>query len=98
MHGLETLAKMNQLAARKLKSDQCGRDFKIKPRFTTGTDHACFDCVWKGAWYRLASGARHRKKNIGVPGSPQPDVYILLDSLSRESLAPKSEVYIRQRI
>lgn len=62
---------------------------------TAAADHFTFDVVWKGVWYRLASGAWHRKKNVGIPGSPEPETFILFDRLSREHKAPKAEVHIR---
>ncbi len=56
----------------------------------TGSDKACFNVVWKGAWYRLASLSWHLKRKV----SPTGDKYLLLDNMYRETLAPKDEVHI----
>lgn len=70
---------------------------KPKPLWRTGTDHARFDCVWKAAFYTLASQADHRKHKIGIPGGPDEDKYLLVDSRYRLHRVPKSEVHITQR-
>lgn len=69
-----------------------------KSYWSTGTDHAEFWCVWKGAHFRLASGAKHRKEQVGIPGGPNEDKFILVDAQYRVQLAPKSEVTISHRI
>lgn len=62
---------------------------------TSAADHFQFDCVHNGQWFKLASGATHRAKNVGVPGSPAPDSFIIVDRLYRLQTVPKSSVHIR---
>jgi len=61
----------------------------------TASDHATFDCVYRGQWFTLASGARHRRDNVGVPGSKLPDHYLIYDRMHRVQTVPKAEVHIR---
>ena len=50
-------------------------------------DH-CFEVVWKGQWYRLASLSYHNHKKVDLTKPAR----ILLDRLSHETLAPLNEI------
>lgn len=58
----------------------------------TGTDHAEFECVWQGNWYRLLSLSQHLKQKI------KPGFYLIVDRMYHERIVPQNEVHISRRI
>lgn len=60
--------------------------------WSTGTDRAEFNCVWKGQHFRLMSLSEHLKQKI------PDDRFLLMDKDYRTHLAPKQDVHIGHRI